>query len=358
MAEPTGLLWERDPHTEAKHALLRRYMSAWFPIMARQFQDVGITFLDGFAGPGEYTNARDSSPLIAMEQAQRPEVTRWGTQTRLVFLEARAGRAEHLQKVLDSRHPPANRPSRLILDVRRGKCVDLYEQAIADTGGWNGPVFANLDGWGVDTDYSIVQRIARQQSSEVLVTFQDQFFIRFADGEQEAGERVFGHRGWRAVDKKLTADKTPFLVSLYRQGLRDAGFDHVLIFQMVDEGGHSLYQFFGTSNEVAVEKFKDGLWEVDVVAGQRFRDPRDPNQMAFDIREPDLAPLRNTTLQLLDERERSVRELRQHALLETIYKKTHVSDAVETLIGQGKVEWVRKGRAHTDQLLRRTPQLF
>lgn len=358
MAEPTGLLWERDPHTAAKHALLRRYMSAWFPIMARQFHDVGITFLDGFAGPGEYNNAQDSSPLIAMEQAHRFEVTRWRTQTRLVFLEARAGRAEHLRKVLDSRHPPAARPSRLMLDVRRGKCVDLYEQAIAEAGGWSGPVFANLDGWGVDTDYSIVQRIARQQSSEVLVTFQDQFFIRFADGEQEAGERVFGHSRWRAVDQQPTAEKTPFLVSLYRQGLHDAGFDYVLMFQMVDEGGHSLYQFFGTTNEVAVEKFKDGLWEVDVVSGQRFRDPRDPDQMAFDILEPNFAPLEATILRLLEDGEHSMEDLRRHALLETIYKKTHVSTAVDTLLNQGKVEWVRKGRSHADQVLRRADRLF
>ncbi len=44
MAVPTDVLWERDPHTAAKHTLLRRYLSAWFPIMAKQFRDDGITF--------------------------------------------------------------------------------------------------------------------------------------------------------------------------------------------------------------------------------------------------------------------------------------------------------------------------
>lgn len=192
MAVPTGILWERDPHTAAKHTLLRRYMQAWFPIMARQFHDVGITFFDGFAGPGEYTNAQDSSPAIAVEQALRSEVTRWGTQTRLVFIEDHRGRAEHLEKLLDAQFPLPSSPSDLVMRVHRGKCGDLFEQAIAEVGGWAGPVFANLDGWGVDTDYEIVRRIAQQQSSEVLVTFEDQFFIRFADGEQEAGERVLG----------------------------------------------------------------------------------------------------------------------------------------------------------------------
>ena len=69
MAVPTGILWGRDPHTAAKHTLLRRYMSAWFPIMANQFRDMGITFFDGFAGLGEYMNAQDSSPTSFSTEA-------------------------------------------------------------------------------------------------------------------------------------------------------------------------------------------------------------------------------------------------------------------------------------------------
>ncbi len=352
MAVPTGILWERDPHTAAKHTLLRRYMSAWFPIMARQFRDIGITFFDGFAGPGEYKNAQVSSPAIAMEQALRSEVTRWGTQTRLVFVEDHLGRAEHLQKLLDARFPTTTRPAGLVMSVHRGKCADLFEQAIAEVGGWDGPVFANLDGWGVDTDYEIVRRIAQQQSSEVLVTFEDQFFIRFANGEQQAGERVFGHSDWRRVDGLPTAGKKPFLLDLYRKGLHSAGFPYVLTFEMIDEGGHSLHLFFGTSNKVAVEKFKDGLWEVDGVSGQRFRDPRDPNQMSFDILHPDFTPLESRILELLGEREYSMEELREDALLETIYKKAHVKRVVDQLLSQSKVEQVRTGRSYADRAFR------
>ncbi|MCY4163128.1 MAG: hypothetical protein OXE93_02765 [bacterium] len=42
--------------------------------MAKQFSDVGITFFDGFAGPGEYINSQESSFVIAMKQAHRSEV--------------------------------------------------------------------------------------------------------------------------------------------------------------------------------------------------------------------------------------------------------------------------------------------
>ena len=358
MAAPTGVLWERDLHTAAKHTLLRRYLAAWFPIMAKQFREVGITFLDGFAGPGKYTNASESSPAIAMTQAIRHEVARWGTQTRLVFIEEMRQRAEHLRKHLTGRFPQSVRPPGLITRVHHGECVSLYERAIEDVGGWAGPVFANLDGWGADVDYTIVERIAQQRSSEVLVTFQDQHFVRFVNLEHQTGERVFGNSEWRSVGDLPTEEKKPFLLDLYRRALRAAGYDHVLTFEMVDEGGHSLYQFFGTTNDRAVERFKDGLWEVDGVSGQRFRDPRDPNQGAFDILEPDFAPLRNIVLQLLDARERSMEELRRHALLETIYKKTHVSRAVDTLLGEGSVEWARKGRSHADQVLTRSHRLF
>ena len=327
--------------------------------MASRFRDTGITFFDGFAGPGEYTNTQESSPAIAMQQALRSDVTRYGTQTRLVCVEDHRGRAEHLESLLDTRFPRTTRPPGLAVRVRRGKCGDLFEQAIAEVGGWDGPVFANLDGWGADTDYKIVQRIAQQQSSEVLVTFEDQFFVRFAKGEQQAGERIFGHSDWRNVDQLPTADKKPFLLGLYREGLHSAGFPYVLTFEMIDEGGHSLHLFFGTTNKVAVRKFKDGLWEVDGVSGQRFRDPRDPNQMSFDILHPDFTPLKSRILELLGKRDHSMAELCEDALLKTIYREADVKPAVDRLMDKREVDQVSTGRSYEERVLRLAePQLF
>ncbi len=358
MAVPTEVLWERDLHTAAKHTLLRRYLDAWFPIMAKQFKGDGITLLDGFAGPGEYTNSQVSSPAIAMAQALRSEVAALRTPIRLVFIEEDRRRAAHLQSHLDARFPQSLRPPGLVARVHQGECAVRYEQAVAEVGGWSGPVFANLDGWGVDTDYEVVRRIGSHLSSEVLVTFQDQFFVRFADGEQEAGERVFGHSDWRSVGDLPTAEKKPFLLGQYRNGLHAAGFDYVLTFEMIDEGGHSLHQFFGTNSDVAVRKFKDGLWEVDGISGQRFRDPRDPNQLAFDILVPDFRPLDDEILKLLGEGRRSMAELCRHALLETIYKETHVKPRVDALVAAGKVEQVGKGRSYEQRVFSRAQQLF
>lgn len=357
MAVPTGVLWARDPHTVAKHTLLRRYLMAWFPIMAKQFHSDGITFLDGFAGPGAYSNSPESSPVIAMEQAVRDEVAQLRTPIRLVFIEQQKNRAEHLKNLLEDRFGPSRRPPWVIPKVHCGNCPSIYEAAIEEVGGWSGPVFANLDGWGADTHYHIVQRIAQQKSSEVLVTFKDQFFTRFADVEdQEAGDRVFGLRDWREVARRPSTDKKPFLLSLYRRRLIEAGFTQILTFEMIDEGGHSLYLFFGTTNIRAVEKFKDGLWEVDGISGQRFRDPRNPDQMSFDILQPDFTPLATAFFALIEQRGSvSLHALGDYALLETIYKRAHAKTAVDKLLTEGKIEPAGTGRSYAERIYRLAP---
>jgi three-Cys-motif partner protein len=52
MAAPKTPVWSIDAHTKAKHEILRRYLQAWFPILA-SFSG-RIIYLGGFAGPGVY----------------------------------------------------------------------------------------------------------------------------------------------------------------------------------------------------------------------------------------------------------------------------------------------------------------
>jgi three-Cys-motif partner protein len=46
------VVWPLDPHTHAKHVILRSYLGAWFPILNKY--NGRIVYIDGFAGPGEY----------------------------------------------------------------------------------------------------------------------------------------------------------------------------------------------------------------------------------------------------------------------------------------------------------------
>ncbi|TET39643.1 MAG: three-Cys-motif partner protein TcmP, partial [Dehalococcoidia bacterium] len=65
-------IWAIEPHTEAKHKILRYYLSAWFPILATTQNR--LLYVDGFAGPGEFYKKDgslvDGSPIIALKVAR------------------------------------------------------------------------------------------------------------------------------------------------------------------------------------------------------------------------------------------------------------------------------------------------
>ena len=335
--------------------MLSHYLDAWFPIIAASWRSTGATFADAFAGPGEYTDGGPGSPIIALRAANRPDVARHSTTLRMVFVEKDGRRFQHLVALIDRLH--LRRPWLEITTVH-GACETELVPALDRVGAFNGPLFVNLDGWGVDTPYAVVQRIGASRSGEVLITFEAQWFTRFANLEDvEAGDRVFGETGWRVVANEANpAAKKHFLVERYRGRLRDAGFPFALTFEMVDEGGHALFLVFGTGSRLGVEKMKDAMWRVDKVGGQRFRDPRDVNQLTFELldSDPNLTLLKRQILDQLDSGQTTLAALKEFAVIETIFKATHVDPAVRDLERRHKVER-GSARSHEDVSVRLAP---
>lgn len=337
MAVPKTVVWEREPHTEAKHNILRFYLDAYFPIIAAsKWASAGVSFIDAFAGPGEYTDGSVGSPIIAITCANRV-VARHPTDIRVVLVEKETDRFEHLQTMIEEMEIA----SRVSVARKQGACEDVLVPELDRLGLWNAPMFVNFDGWGVDTPFDLIRRVGVGKRPEVLVTFGSQWFTRFA-GQDEvgAGDRVFGDQEWRAVANLATpSEKRRFLVDEYRRRLSHAGFEYHLAFELVDEGGHPLFLVFGTGSELGVEKMKDAMWRVDSASGSRFRDPRDPNQMAFDLSEsnPDLTLLRQQILEQLESGRKTLAQLQQFVLLETVFKKAHARTAVDDLEAADKV---------------------
>jgi three-Cys-motif partner protein len=64
---PRATIWSAEPHTFAKHRVLRRYLDAWIPIMGQSYSGRGrVIVIDGFAGPGEYVGGEEGSLIIAL----------------------------------------------------------------------------------------------------------------------------------------------------------------------------------------------------------------------------------------------------------------------------------------------------
>jgi three-Cys-motif partner protein len=354
VAVPKDVVWKRDPHTEAKHQILASYLDAYFPIMAKHWASTGICFVDAFAGPGEYSDGSLGSPILALHRANRSDVLATSAVIHLVYVEKDPKRYAHLVEMLAAETVPS--PFRV--STNKGPCEDVLLPELDRLCVWGGPVFANFDGFGVDTPHQLVERVGKAKAPEVLVTFQAQWFTRFANQEEvEAGDRVFGDQLWRAVaDISTPAEKKRFLVDEYRSRLTKWGFPLHLTFELVDEKGHELLLVFGTGNSRGMEKMKDAMWRVDPVTGSRFRDPRDPNQMQLDLSEadPNLSLLGQQILRELESGPKSMEDLQNFALLETVYKKVHAKEAVDVLEADRKVQCDR-AKAFSNFIVRLAP---
>lgn len=354
MPVPLGIKWSRDPHTEAKHHLLEGYLNAWFPILASTNQSRGVTYVDAFAASGEYDDGSSGSPIIALRSALRASAQCSETEFRFIFSEKHRGRSRYLEELVARNKYPKN----YAIKVLHGECEIVLIPELDLRQVWRGPLFANFDGWGVDTPYMMIKEMKRAPSSEVLVTFHSQWFTRFANNEElAAGDLVFGNKTWRQVGQLTSPfEKKKFLVDEYRRRLTAAGFPLHLTFELVDEGGHPLFLVFGTTSKLGIEKMKDAMWRVDRISGSRFRDPRDPNQLTFDLsdRSPNLTLLREQILEYLDDAEKSLTEIQEFVLLETVFKKVHARAAVDELEVSKKVKCVH-ARAYDDFLVKRAP---
>ncbi|WUH91932.1 three-Cys-motif partner protein TcmP [Streptomyces sp. NBC_00433] len=330
MAVPKETVWERDPHTAAKHDLLKRYLEAWAPILLSR-HDV-ITYAEGFAGAGVYKGGEPGSPVIAYD-VFAGALARFPKRMRMLLMEEDPRRVRELERqiALAQAGRTSGITGRLTADIHLGDFHPALLQELRSAGALGKPLFVLLDSFGgPDIPYSLLQELGRLPGTEVMVTFEPGFLTRFAekhDGYRRSGDDAFGSSDWQAVFRQPPAEKFPFLREQYRDTLRQAGFSHTLYFEMVDEGGRKLYLIFGTGHELGLEKMKDAMWKVDTSYGVRYRDPRDTQQQALELEfEPDTAPLRRILHEYIaaSPEGRTVPELQRFTLLETVYRPAQV----------------------------------
>lgn len=346
MPTPSTVLWDRDPHTGAKHDLWRHYLSAWLPILLPKFRRV--IYAEGFAGPGTYNGGQPGSPKIAIQVVGSHRIQFNGQlKMDLLFVEEHGGRHARLGQELESAindigglphgvtiHPP-----------EKADCAQALPAMLDRIGAWGSPMLVILDSFGgPDVPFELLIKIATSRAGEAIVTFGPTFLTRFGSVTEHAdkGDAAFGDRDWREVVNRPADAKRAFLVEEYRRSMGKAGFSYVLGFEMVDEGGNELWLMFGTNDKLGLEKMKDAMWKVDPAYGIRYRDPHDPDQLSLDITDtPDAAPLRSMLLAHLNGASATLDQLRDYALTQTVYRPQQVWSAVHELLKKCQV--VRNG---------------
>ena len=335
--------WSCEAHTGAKHDIYRRYLERWFPILLNGASAYpSVTYAEGFSGPGIYSGGEVGSPVIAM-QALIDKVPATKGVARFAFIDDDQRCVDMLGPTLRKAFP--NRPrsdAAMPVKIIPGTCATHLETTLDEMSAWGQPIFANLDSWGnAPVPYKLLQRLAANVSSEVIITLFPQHFVRFVSDLGDAGDDVFGgDPTWRSIANLAPAAKSRHILTCYRQALHAAGFAYLLDFELIPRKGQPLYLIFGTGHELGVKKMKDSLWEVDRAQGVGFRDPRDEQaETLFEIDEPQLGPLtRLLTHKLRGSGRVRVEDLRYFALFETVYRPEHVIRALKPLVDHGAIQ--------------------
>lgn len=332
MAAPKTVIWKLEPHTRAKHAILRRYLDAWLPILSyAQFPK--ILFIDGFAGPGVYEGGEDGSPIIALKAALAAKIPST-TQLRFFFVEKDKERAECLQQLASALDLPKNYQVRLEPGIT---FEEGFPRLLALLGGKLPPTFAFIDPFGWAVPFEIVKTIMGAPNCEVLINFMYEEINRFVghpDEVQQANfDRFFGTPEWRQCNSiQEPRARARFLHDLYmRQIATAAGVKYVRSFQMRNnKDGIDYYLFYGTNSLKGLSKMKDAMWKVDESGEFRFSDATDPNQLVLFERQPPIDRFRAMISEHFAGRV-TFAQVNEWVLAETAFREAHVKGALKSL---------------------------
>ena len=281
MTLPKTTVWPIDPHTKAKHEILRRYLAAWFPILNTYHHR--IIYIDGFCGPGRYDGGEPGSPVIALDVAANHR-RRLGSELVFWFIDECEDRTQHLSAELAERSIPGH----FKVHVECGRFHEQLEHALNtldSQGATLAPTFAFIDPFGFSgIPFTLIQRLLKQKRCEAFITFQVNAINRFlGHPEPDVVKHLVDAFGTEQVLQvaKSTGDRVKNLRTLY-QGQLEALAKFVRYFEMRDRNSRvQYYLFFASNNDLGHLKMKEAMWKINPEGEFRFSDATDPNQLVL-----------------------------------------------------------------------------
>jgi three-Cys-motif partner protein len=281
MADP--ILWNLEPHTAAKHRVLRAYLDGWIAVMGQQALRVAtpeaprLLLVDGFAGPGRYATGEPGSPLIMLEALVRHSAFERlaGVHFILLFIEHDQRRVAHLEGEIQKLEPLS---SNVTVKIQHGEFETTFGSLldeVTDSGKQLVPTFAFIDPFGYSTSpMSLSGRLLDFPRCEVLSFLPLSFVHRFVgrDGQENAMNSLFGCEDWKAAIPMKGHERTQYLLELFERQLgRNTGVQHVRSFQLQTQDGEDYRLVFGLGHLKGLEIAKDAMWKVDPVSGTSYK---------------------------------------------------------------------------------------
>src|SRR6266567_6792493 len=162
MQVPAEVVWAADPHTLAKHRLLRDYLAAWLPTLLHGGFP-GVTYAEGFAGPGIYSGGERGSPVIALRAflGQRSLLAAGRTVDMVLADEDGRRLAEFRHQMGRALAAAPAPPAGITIEYVHGDHAVALIPALERLGAMRRPIFAFLDSYGgPDVPLDLARRTA------------------------------------------------------------------------------------------------------------------------------------------------------------------------------------------------------
>ncbi|MBI2872782.1 MAG: three-Cys-motif partner protein TcmP [Chloroflexi bacterium] len=281
--------WDKEPHTEAKHDIFRRYLAAWFPIMAKYVEKLGgtrLVYIDGFAASGAYSKGEPGSPVIALEALLQHKL--WASKlARLkytfLFIEIDPARVKHLEGLLASKQIPPNISHRVVQGEFESVLTQLID-SLQGAGKALAPALVFIDPFGpTGFPMSLLQRILRYRASELLITLNlrdlNRWYVPVLDRHGQV-DALYGAQDWRqCLSVSDPEEKERCLRRIYIQQLQVGGGRYIKDFRMVNKHNQtSYYLVYATHDRKGLAVMKEAMWHVDTSGAFEYSDVTNPNQ--------------------------------------------------------------------------------
>ncbi len=331
MTTPKSTVWKIEPHTQAKHEILRRYLGAWFGILGQKVPRV--VYIDGFCGPGEYEGGEPGSPLIALQQAKPHAAKHINTEFVFIFIDEREDRIENLQNQIQKEDYPSNMKIFPLVGTFENEITQLFVW-LDERGVGLAPTFAFIDPFGFSgIPFRLVSQFLRYERVEIFINVMAESIIRFVEHPNDTiPQYIIDTFGTSQVIDALKSATNRFaaLRDLYQSQLKlHARF--VRYFEMRDKHNKLIYYlFFASNNRLGHQRMKEAFWKVDKHGGYSFSDGTNPNQLV--LYSPDPSP---DVAGLIQERFKgktvNTTEIYEFINDETAYIESHAKKALQLL---------------------------
>lgn len=335
MPQPKDTLWPSEPRVLIKHQVYRHYLQCWMGKICQRFNVA--TVVDAFAGPGEYSDGPDGSPLVIAKTFLEHTAFSRFNRLRLVCLEKRPDRVAHLAKKLASL---PQTPKLQLVTKSSGRAAESFGELNRAARGdsRNVPTLWVLDPFDLaGVPFDLVKACLRESRDEVLVTWFADEIYRFCEDPSKANamDTHFGGTHWRAALRvRGESDRKLALLQEYETGLRslpNVQTNSISISSKNETARYSLV--FATHSDYGLECFNPVGWRLDPVRGRMISERRGMDQGDLFAAFP-----------VMDELERYLRALGGTAVPFPVLRSTarqrgylekHLRDALDVLAADG-----------------------